>query len=440
MKNPWHLVVMLVAIGIILQTPAQAASLMNIYREALEQDAQYGAERAAYIAAQEKLPQGRAGLLPNINFTGTGQNQYIDTNFGPERLVKNRGIVLAATQPLFRIENFIIYEQSKNQVAQADARFVLAAQDLILRVSQAYFDVLIAQANLEVVESQKKAISEQLEQAKRNFEVGIATIVDTHEAQARHDLTVSQEIVARNTLEVNKRALQGIINRFPDQLISTSIDKIVSAPLTLPYENMEEWVALAEQKNFSLKIQQFTFDLAEQDIKKARAGHYPTLDLVAQYSNQQGVGGAITGVGIDLESKSVGLQMNVPIFQGLSVQSRIREALANRDKARQDLENTKRTIGLQVRQQFLNVTNGIALIKAQKQALTTSKSQLDSTILGRDVGVRVEVDVLNAQQQYFAARRDLAQAYYNYLMSRLRLKAEVGELDEEVLQEINGLL
>ncbi|HND37136.1 MAG TPA: TolC family protein, partial [Nitrosomonas sp.] len=182
------------------------------------------------------------------------------------------------------------------------------------------------------------------------------------------------------------------------------------------------------------------FDLAEQEISKAKAGHYPTLDLVAQYTDQQGVGGAITGRGIDLTSKSVGLQLNVPIFQGFSVQSRVREALANRDRARMDLENIRRTIGLQVRQQYLNVTNGIAQVKALKQALTSSKSQLDSTLLGQEVGVRTEVDVLNAQQQLFSARRDLVQAYYNYLMARLRLKAEVGELDEEVLQEINALL
>lgn len=439
MKNLRFMLFMLV-IGNMLHAPLQAGSLMDIYREALEYDAQYGAERAAYIAAQEKLPQGRAGLLPNINFTGTAQNQYIDTNLGPENLIKNRGIVIAATQPLIRIENFIIYEQSKNEVAQADARFVLAAQDLILRVAQAYFDVLNAQVDLEVMGAQKQAISEQLEQAKRNFEVGVSTILDTHEAQARYDLTVSQEILARNTLEVRKRALQSIINRFPSDLASSSIDKIISDSLTLPYDSMEEWVALAEQKNFSLKVQRIAFDLAEQEISKAKAGHYPTLDLVAQYSNQQGVGGAITGRGIDLDSKSVGLQLNVPIFQGFSVQSRVREALANRERSRQDLENARRNIDLQVRQQYLNVTNGIALINAQKQALTTSRSQLDSTVLGKEVGIRTEIDVLNAQQQFFSARRDLAKAYYAYLMSRLRLKAEVGELDESVLEEINALL
>ncbi|HMW69879.1 MAG TPA: TolC family outer membrane protein [Nitrosomonas sp.] len=427
-------------ISITLSLPLHAANLMEIYREALEHDAQYGSARAAYIAAQEKLPQGRAGLLPTINATGTAQNQYIDTNLGSEVLIRNRGVVIAATQPLFRIENFIIYEQSKNQVAQADARFVLAAQDLIIRVAQAYFNALIAQSNLEVVETQKKAIQQQLEQAKRNFEVGVSTIVDTHEAQARYDLTLSQEIAARNALEISKRTLQGIINRFPDSLVRISIDKIITDKLDLAHDNMEEWVNIAEQKNFSLRVQQIAFDLAEQEISKAKAGHYPTLDLVAQYTDQQGVGGAITGRGIDLTSKSVGLQLNVPIFQGFSVQSRVREALANRDRARMDLENIRRTIGLQVRQQYLNVTNGIAQVKALKQALTSSKSQLDSTLLGQEVGVRTEVDVLNAQQQLFSARRDLVQAYYNYLMARLRLKAEVGELDEEVLQEINALL
>src|SRR5690606_20896835 len=232
--------------------------------------------------------------------------------------------------------------QSKNEVAQADAQFVIAAQDLILRVAQAYFDVLMAKINLEVVESQKKAIHEQLEQAKRNFEVGVSTIVDTHEAEARYDLTLSQEIAARNTLEISQRTLQVLINRFPNDLQDASLDKIIADPLSLPRDDMEEWVQLAEEKNFQLKMQRITYELSEQAIRLAKAGHYPTLDLVAQYNNQRGVGGTFTGRGIDLVSKSVGLQLNVPIFQGLSVQSRVREALANRDKARKDLENVQR--------------------------------------------------------------------------------------------------
>jgi len=418
----------------------QSADLIQIYREALEEDAQYGAARAAYVAAQERLPQGRAGLLPDIRLTGVAQNQYVDTGQGPTREIKNRGYTVALTQPIIRFENFIIYQQSKNEVAQADAQFVIAAQDLVLRVAQAYFDVLKAKIDLEVVESQQKAIHGQLEQAQRNFEVGVSTIVDTHEAEARYDLTLSQEIAARNKLEISQRALQVLINRLPDDLQNASLDKIIADPLTLPHAEMDEWVKLAEEKNFQLKVQRIAYEISEQAINRARAGHYPTLDLVAQYNDQSGVGGAFTGRGIDLTSKTVGLQLTVPIFQGLSVQSRVKESLANRDKARKDLENTRRTVALQVRQNYLNVTNGIAQIKALKRALTSSRSQLDSTMLGQEVGVRMEIDVLNAQQQYFSARRDLARAYYDYLMARLQLKADAGDLDEDDLLEVNALL
>lgn len=418
----------------------QAADLMQIYREALTEDTQYGAARAAYVAAQERLPQGRAGLLPDIRLTGIGQNQYIEAKGFPSREIKNRGITATLTQPLIHFENFIIYQQSKNEVAQADAQFVIAAQDLILRVAQAYFDVLKAKIDVEVVESQKKAIHEQLEQAKRNFEVGVSTIVDTHEAEARYDLTQSQEIAARNKLEITQHTLEMLINRLPGNLQDASLDKIIADPLSLPHDGMEAWVNQAEEKNFQLKVQRIAYDISEQAIDLAKAGHYPTLDLVAQYSDQHGVGGSFTGIGLDIVNKSVGLQLTVPVFQGLSVQSRVREALANRDKAHKDMENVQRTVALQVRQNYLNVTNGIAQIKALKQALASSRSQLDSTVLGQEVGVRMEIDVLNAQQQYFSARRDLARAYYDYLMSRLQLKAEVGDLDEDDLMEINALL
>ena len=425
-------------VGMVLYTPLYAANLMDIYREALEQDAQYKSARAEYLAAQEKLTQGRAGLLPNITLSATRQVQKIDTTLGPEVRIDNRGVVITATQPLIRVENIVIYAQSKTEVARADSQFVIAAQDLILRVAQAYFDVLSAQVDVEVAEAQKKAILQQLEQAKRNFEVGISTIVDTNEAQARFDLTVAQEIAARNALEISKRSLQGIIDRFPDHLAGAR--NIATDLSNLRYLTMENWVEVAEEKNFALKIQQATYNLAEQEVKKAWAQHYPTLDLVAQYSDQTGVGGAITGRGIDLTSKSIGIQLNLPLFEGFGTQSRIRETLANRDRVLHDLENTRRNNALQVRQQYLNVTNGIAQVKALKQALVSSQSQLDSTILGQEVGVRTEVDVLNAQQQFFSARRDLEKAYYDYLMARLRLTAEAGELDEDTLQQINNML
>tara|TARA_R110002073_G_scaffold8473_1_gene46602 strand:+ start:5100 stop:6410 length:1311 start_codon:yes stop_codon:yes gene_type:complete len=425
-------------IGISLYTPLNAADLMDIYHEALEQDAQYRSARAAYQVAQEKIPQGRAGLLPNVALSFTRQSQRIDTNLGSAVTIQNRGIVITATQPIFRIENFLIYTQSKTEVAQADSQFVIAAQDLILRVAQAYFDVLNAQVDIEVAEAQKNAILKQLQQAKRNFEVGISTIVDTNEAQARFDLTISQQIAARNALEISKRSLQRIIDRFPKHLAGA---KEITANLTkLKYASMEEWVQVAEDKNFTLKVQQAAYDITDKEVKRAWAQHSPTLDLVAQYSDQSGVGGAITGRGIDLTSKSIGIQVNMPIFEGFGTQSKVREAIANRDRAQHDLENTRRNNALQVRQQYLNVTNGIAQVKALKQAVVSSKSQLDSTTLGQEVGVRTEVNVLDAQQQLYSAKRDLAKAYHGYLMSRLRLSAEAGELDEETLKQINTLL
>ena len=434
-------------IGIQSLSTLQAADLMSIYQEALAQDTQYRSARAAYQAAQEKLIQGRAGFLPTITLSGSRTIQQVDANnvftgvgnINPQEVtIHGRGVVLSATQPIFRMENIVIYQQSKTEVSRADAQFIVAGQDLILRVAQAYFDVLDAQVDVEVAEAQKKAILKQLEQAKRNFEVGVSTIVDTNEAQARYDLTTSQEIAARNALEIRKRTLQGIIDRLPENLAGAR--EIASNLTGLRYSSMDEWVRTAEEKNFALKIQQAAYEIAAQEVKKVWSQHYPTVDLVAQYSDQTGVGGAITGRGIDLISKSIGVQLSVPLFQGFSVQSRVREVLALQNRALHDLENTRRSITLQVRQQFLNVTNGIAQVKALKQALLSSKSQLDSTILGQEVGVRTEVDVLNAQQQMYSARRDLAKAYHSYLMSRLRLSAEAGELDEEVLKEINALL
>ena len=439
--------------GVVLHSPLHAADLMEIYHEALEQDAQYSSARFAHQAAQEKLPQGRAGLLPTVTLAGVRRRQWIDIEsvsglpFGTgagvavrpsEVTIDNQSLTVTATQPIYRKENFTIYEQSKLQVAQADSQFIIAAQELILRVAQAYFDILLAQVNVEVAEAQKKAIAEQLAQAKRNFEVGTATIVDTHEAQARFDLTLSQEIAARNNFEVSRRALQQIIGRVPENLMRPS--EMVSDLLTLKYANMQDWISVAEQNNLALKVQEAVYEIAKKDVDRARAGHYPTLDLVAIYSDQKGVGGTITGRPIDLTSREIGVQLSFPIFQGFAVQSRVREALAIQEKVLQDLNNTRRNSVLQVSQQYLNVTNGIAQVNALKQALISSQSQVESTKLGQEVGVRTEVDVLNAQHLYYSARRDLAQARYNFLMSRLRLKAEAGELDEEDLKEINDVL
>jgi outer membrane protein len=425
-------------IGVTLHAPLNAADLMDVYRDALEHDAQYASARAAHLAAQEKLPQGRAGLLPTLTLSGLLKRQLIDTNRGPEVTNDRSGLTITATQPLFRMENFIAYQQSKIQVMQADSQFIIAAQDLILRVAQAYFDVLLTQFDLSVVQDQKKAIDYQLKQAKATFEAGTSTIVDTHEAQARFDLTVSQEIVAKNALEVNKRKLQKITGRFPDNL--ARLRERDPDLFVLKYDNMDNWLTVAEQNSLTIRVQQSVYEIAKKEVERAKAGHYPTLDLVALYSDQKGVGGSITGRGIDLTSKEIGIQLNVPIFSGFAVQSRVREALANQDRVLQDMKNTRLDTELQVSEQYLNATNGNALVKAQLQAVKSTQSQFESTKVGQEVGIRTEFDVLNAQGLYSVAQRDLGRAFYNLLISRLRLEAAAGELDEEDLEQINEAL
>jgi outer membrane protein len=324
-------------------------------------------------------------------------------------------------------------------VAQTEAAFGQVAQDLIVRVAQAYFDVLASQDSLAFIQAQKTAISEQLAQAKRNFEVGTATITDTHEAQARFDLASSQEIAAHNDLQIRRNALQQIIGKFPERLTPLR----PAAELNPPKPNaMEPWVASAEDQNLAVRIQEAALEIASREIKRARAGHYPTLNLVGSYgSNSASISTVGTvSVGTDSTSQSIGLQLAIPIYAGGGVNALQRQAIANEEKARQDLENARRSAALAVRQAFLGVTSGMAQVRALEQALVSSQSALDSNKLGYEVGVRINIDVLNAQQQLFSTKRDLAKARYETLLNGLRLKAAAGTLTEQDLEAVNRLL
>ena len=346
-------------------------------------------------------------------------------------------VTLSVTQPIFRMQNIVVYEQALTQVEQADAQLALAAQDLILRVAQAYFDVLLAQDNVAFAEAQKTAIGQQLEQAKRNFEVGTATITDTHEAQARYDLTTAQEIAARNDLELRRRALEQVIARAAPPLAPLGPAFTLKAPEPAV---MDTWVGLAQQRNLQVRVAQSALTFATQEIARNRGAHYPTLDAFATLS---GTGAGLRtqgGIGNDTRSAIVGLQLALPIYQGGATNSRVRESIANEERARQDLENARRTAEFTARQAFLGITNGIAQVRALEAALVSTQSQLASTRLGQEVGVRTQVDVLNAQQQLFSARRDLAQSKYNYVLSLLRLEAAIGELTEDDLVAVNQWL
>jgi outer membrane protein len=346
---------------------------------------------------------------------------------------------VSLTQPLFNWQSIMVYKEAGYKVAQAEAAFGQVAQDLVVRVAQAYFDVLASQDSLAFIQAQKTAISEQLGQAKRNFEVGTATITDTHEAQARFDLAISQEIAAQSDLEIKQRTLQQIIGKFPDRLTPLRS----STELSPPRPNaMEQWVTSAEDQNFTVRVQQAALEIATGEIERNRAGHYPTLNAVGNLGKNSAsifTTGTIS-LPTDSINRSIGLQLAIPLYAGGGVNSLVRQAIANQEKARQDLENARRTAALSARQAYLGVTNGMAQVRALEQALVSSQSALDSNKLGYEVGVRIEIDVLNAQQQLYSTMRDLSLARYNTLMNGLKLKAAAGTLTEDDVEAVNRLL
>ncbi len=424
--------------GALLVWNAQAADLLQVYRQALANDAVYASARSAQVAGQEKVAQGRAGLLPGIALSGSYSRINQDMPQGTPDYSSN-SYRLALAQPLFTLGSWETYQQSKLAVALADTQFAQAQQDLIVRVSQAYFDVLTAQDALIFIRQQQAFISEQLASAKRNFEVGTATITDTNEAQARADLAVAQEIAALNDLEAKRAALQQIVGEAPAELAPLRPGVKLTAPEPA---RIDLWVSSAENQNYEVLRQQLTLEIAKREIKRSRAGHYPTVDLVASrsHSNSGLANSALVASGGSSNSNSIGVQWTIPLFSGFAVDSKVREAIALEDKARSDLLFTRRTSAQAARQSFFGVNNGLAQVKALEAAEISSQSALDSNKLGYQVGVRINIDVLNAQQQLYSTRRDLAKARYDTLMNALRLKAATGSLREEDLAQVNLLL
>jgi len=421
--------------------PAFSADLLQVYREALVNDAQYAAARAVAEAGREKLPQGLSGLLPTIGasaevkwndntYDATNQSRKIDRDFRTD----NYGVSL--TQPLFRWQNYVQYGQSKLLVVQSEANFAQASQDLILRVSQAYFDVLYAQENLKAVRANKEAISQQLEQAKKNFEVGTATITDSQEAQSRYDLATAQEIAAESDLEVKRSALRVIVGKDAGELSRLKSQAELRPPQ--PVE-LDKWIQAAEVDSFAVQAQQAAAEVAAKEVERARAGHYPTLDAVASYGRSNSALSFVGNDSLDTTSRTVGLQLTIPIYQGGYVNSKTREAVANRVASESALESTKRNAALGARQSYLGVVNGLAQIRALEAALVSSTSALESNKLGYEVGVRINIDVLNAENQVYVTKRDLAKARFDTLLAQLRLKASVGSLGEADLEQINPL-
>ncbi|MET0266704.1 MAG: TolC family outer membrane protein [Duganella sp.] len=449
MQRPLIAVLMASAFLTLSVPGARAADLIQVYQQALANDATYASARSSLDAGRERITQGRAGLLPTVSASGSNTRNTGDFSPFNEGLLGTTpsglpGIItrqnrdnhtnsynVTLSQPLFDWTAWQTYQQSKLAQAVAESTFAQARQDLITRVAQAYFDVLTAQDNLTSTQAQKTATTEQLASAKRNFEVGTQTITDTHEAQAAYDLVVAQEFAAITDLDNKRTALQVITGKPTGELAPLRAGVTIASPEPAA---IEPWVNSAEGQNFSVIAAQLSLEIAKRDISRNRGGHMPTLNLAAGTSHSS------TTASGTAKNNAIGVTWNVPIFNGFAVTSRVRESIALEDKSRNDLEATKRLAAQNARVAFLSMTSGLAQVKALEAAEVSSKSSLDSNKLGYQVGVRINIDVLNAQRQLYSTQRDLSKARYDTVMNGLRLKSAAGTLKEEDLTPINALL
>ena len=439
--NVFRLAPLSLALSTALVAPVFAQNLQSLYDSARSYDAAYQSAKAQSEAYLAQAEGARSNLLPTVNLGATasnGQVNIIDSNPAQNnRNFTNAGATINASHPLYRPINVALYEQGKKQAELAPFVLLAAEQDLIVRTSQAYFDVLGAQDTLTFVQAQKAAVAEQLASAKRNFEVGTATITDTREAQARFDLVIAQEIAADNDLRVKKLALDQLVGKTdtaPSPLATTALPALIPA-------DVNPWVQQALDTHPSLKQLKVVNEVAQLEVQKAQAGHKPTLDLTASlgYSDNSN-GTAVSSASSRSSTGVLGLSFNLPLFSGFSTQNRIKETLALEEKTRADLEAARRNVSQLTRAAYFTVVSGLGQTKAFEAAEASSQSALDANKLGYQVGVRINIDVLNSQSQLFQTKRDLAKARYDVLVGGLKLRQANGTLKPEDLQSVNALL
>ena len=419
---------------------ASAQSLQQLLEAARGYDATYRAAQALAQSAEFRAAQAEALARPSAALSASAGTSVTDNS---RTAGTTQGSQLQAAvngrYPLFNRSNDATRAQAKKSLELAKAELSTAEQDLIIRVSQAYFDVLTSENALGAVRASKAFITEQLASARRNFEVGTATITDTREAQARFDLVVAQEIAAENDLRTKRIAL--------DQLVGTAgvAPKPLRAPVELPGPtpaDPEQWVGVADQGHPAVRRARLGLDVATLETEKARAAEKPTLDAVASVTGTNARGGldALNRSNGTSTVASAGLQFNWPLFTGGATQNRTKETLALEEQSRNQLEAARRGVALGTRQAFFGLQSVLAQVKALEAAEASSKLALESTQLGYRVGVRVNLDVLNAQSQLVTTQRDLAAARYNVLLATLRLKQASGQLGTADVEALTPLL
>ncbi|MFA5939265.1 MAG: TolC family outer membrane protein [Sinimarinibacterium sp.] len=431
----------LLAAALLAPGLAQANDLLQVYDLAAQNDTTIWAARHARDAAVEAKPQARAALLPQL--TGSYNYGYAETTGtfeqgGTTFPIDNNGnddaLSVTLNQSIVSIASWRRLQQASEQVALAQATYRSAEQTLLLRVAEAYFGVLGAHDNLRSAQGEKAAVERQLEQAKKRFEVGLSAITDVQEAQARYDLTVAQEIQAQQQLDSAILALGQITGQPVPPLALLGQDIPLPAPNPA---DVNQWVSDALQGNLDLLAAQLNQNIAERGVQAARAGHLPTVGVQGVYRDSTSESGSFPQ---ETESSSVTLGVTLPLFAGGATQSAVRQSIATREQRASELTGAKRQVERNTRDAYQGVVTGAARVKAFKQAVVSSTTALEASETGLEVGARTAVDVLNAQQQLYAAERNYYQSRYDYLLFVLRLKAAAGSLGQTDLAEVDRLL
>jgi outer membrane protein len=436
MKKPIHpsrlrLVVLLMAIG--MAPAAQAQSLVDLYAAARDFDASYQSAKAQNDANLYKADQAMALVLPKVGINATWSAGLAQADRG----FNNNSMTLDASQALYRPADDASYAQSRKAVQQAASALQTAEQELILRLSQAYFDVLASADSLEFVKAQKVAVQEQLAAAKRNFEVGTSTITDAREAQARFDLVLAQEIAAENDLRVKTLALAQLVGKSDVKPLAVAPDFNLSQ---FSPADMNEWLAVGQTEHPAIRQLNLALEVARLETQKANAAHMPTVDLVARYQATTNNGSVASSLFAGSNAYTLGFNINMPLFSGYSIQNRVKETLSLEDKARSDLEAAQRNVAQSTRAAFMGVDSALGQVRAYQAAAISSQSALDANKLGYQVGVRINIDVLNSQSQLYDTKAKLSKARYDVLVGNLKLRQASGILKAADLQAINALL
>ena len=423
---------------------SSALDFKQVYQAALEQDATIRASRAAADSGRERLPQARAGLMPQVSASAGRNFNSLDTTspnilgelgtINDRYFSDNKSVQLR--QPLVNMQRWLQFEQAKSMVAETEATLDRDLQNLVVRVAGAYFEYLMSDEQLELVLAQKKMYTSLVDAAKKGLAAGSGTRTDIDDAQARLDMASAQELEARQNQDQTRRQLEVLINQ---PVASVAKLNVPALKLVGPVPaSLDEWTSRAEKNSPEIKAMQARLEAARREVSKSQAGHLPTLDAVAQWSNSGSEN--ITRINSRYENKSIGVQLNVPLFSGGYVNSTIRQAVAEQTRAEETLEALRRDLGVRVHKEFRGVSEGVMRVRALEQAVRSADQMMKSTQMSLKAGSRTQLDVLNAQQQYTMALRDLAQARFVYLMSKVKLASLAGDDAVASVDDVNGSL